>query len=476
MGQCSTLPAEARTSSSAASVRFDGVFHHSSNNTSSNDFRQEQRHRLRDDGRKESLDFNALIPEQLTNSQMKGAPMQRAFDSKREPDQLQTRDPEAYEENGDPEPMEVDSREEAPIIISIPPPPENAVRTRCYKLNLDSKALGLSSTQKQTMWLGPFSEPPPQLTYSLSEDSSQGVSPTSVAIKTAQIFRGITVSRDGTILSQNARATRSNRGNKTKKGEKSRQAAKIDKAKDLVEENILTGKAPDSDEPANMVSLVIVGEYDDMKHLVRDGSKKLREASELPDEALVTLNRPRANSVARSKAAAAMAAVVTSSSNASKKRISPTFVNSQRTAAQVSPGKVQIQAQPVDSDSSFMQQQQQQQQAQQLQSTQHPQPLQQQGQTPSSPPKLKVHPRDNRPGRREDRAGLRMRLESCQPGAAGDGDWSHAWNLWNCGGTGTVSPLQPSSPKDANHSKVMYEGRDSMHVGVREAGVTNRTS
>ena len=110
------------------------------------------------------------------------------------------------------------------------------------------------------------------------------------AINTAKIFRGIKVGSDGTILSQNARATRSNRGgsNKTKVGEKSRQATKIDKAKDLVEETILTGKAPDSDEPANMQSIVVMGEYDDMKYLVRDGAKKLRDASELEDDFLLS--------------------------------------------------------------------------------------------------------------------------------------------------------------------------------------------
>ena len=42
-----------------------------------------------------------------------------------------------------------------------------------------------------------------------------------------------------------------------------------------------------------MVSLVIVGEYDEMKQLVRDGAKKLRDAEGLPDEALLAINRPR---------------------------------------------------------------------------------------------------------------------------------------------------------------------------------------
>ena len=62
--------------------------------------------------------------------------------------------------------------------------------------------------------------------------------PTQIAISTAKIFRGITVDRNGVILTQNARATRSQKGQhrgENKVGEKSRQAAKIDKAKDLID-------------------------------------------------------------------------------------------------------------------------------------------------------------------------------------------------------------------------------------------------
>ena len=62
-------------------------------------------------------------------------------------------------------------------------------------------------------------------------------SPTQVAISTARIFRGITVDKNGLILSQNARATRSSRGKeKSKQAVGSRQQEKINKAKDLVDE------------------------------------------------------------------------------------------------------------------------------------------------------------------------------------------------------------------------------------------------
>eukprot|EP00536_Pseudo-nitzschia_multiseries_P005207 jgi/Psemu1/303176/fgenesh1_kg.95_\ len=153
----------------------------------------------------------------------------------------------------------MDTREDIPL------PPDIATRTRCYKLNLDSDLY-----PHHSVFLGPYVDIPPPLTYSLSSDSAESYTPLQVAINTAKIFRGITVGSDGTILSQNARATRSSRGSsKNKVGEKSRQATKIDKAKDLVEETILTGKAPDSEEPANMQSIVVMGEYDDMKYLVR---------------------------------------------------------------------------------------------------------------------------------------------------------------------------------------------------------------
>ena len=127
----------------------------------------------------------------------------------------------------------------------MPSPPEGAVRMRCYKLNLESEYVGIysmSTPRYEGQIFGPFLDMPPPLTYSASDDSSTKSNPTSVVIQTAQIFRGITVAKDGTILTQNARATRSNRGNKIKKGEKSRQAAKIDKANDLVEESIAAGK------------------------------------------------------------------------------------------------------------------------------------------------------------------------------------------------------------------------------------------
>ena len=82
------------------------------------------------------------------------------------------------------------------------------------------------------------------LHVSISEESDRNVDPTTIAISTANIFRGIVVDRNGVITSMNSRAMRSMKGkngagaggeNKMKIGEKSRQAAKIDKAKDLID-------------------------------------------------------------------------------------------------------------------------------------------------------------------------------------------------------------------------------------------------
>lgn len=75
------------------------------------------------------------------------------------------------------------------------------------------------------------------LQVSESEDPK---SEAAVAVSTARIFRGITVDGNGVILTQNARATRSRKEKGGMKvGEKSRQAAKIDKAKDLIDDALL---------------------------------------------------------------------------------------------------------------------------------------------------------------------------------------------------------------------------------------------
>ena len=83
-----------------------------------------------------------------------------------------------------------------------------------------------------------------------------------------------------------------------------------------------------------MMSLITVGEYDDMKSLVRDGSKKLREASELADDALLSINRGRRG-------------FGTASSNvSSRKRVSPNYVARQRAAEGLVPSRLPQSAPP----------------------------------------------------------------------------------------------------------------------------------
>ncbi|KAL7485662.1 hypothetical protein ACHAW6_011253 [Cyclotella cf. meneghiniana] len=232
------------------------------------------------------------------------------------------------------------SKQPPPTSPASAPPP--FPKTRCYRLNLEkpfdisSVASCSSPLYRNRDYSGPISEadlppvqgpaeyyPPPHLcrqeelrrhswggsghgssavdlmaNLQVSESTdSQSNNETSVAISTARIFRGITVDRNGVILTQNARAMRSKKsGEKNKVGEKSRQAAKIDKAKDLIDEVLEAGVGMDSNEendPTKIVSLYVMGEYDELNDLVRDGSKKLRESKSLPDEAILMYNRPR---------------------------------------------------------------------------------------------------------------------------------------------------------------------------------------
>lgn len=195
-----------------------------------------------------------------------------------------------------------------------------------------------------------------------------------------------------------------------------------------------------------MVSLVIIGAYDDMKHLVRDGSKKLREADGLPDENLLAVNRPRANSN-------------TGLMSPNKQRVPP---SSSRSMQQRGPGLPQ-----------------------------------------SMPPKLKSNPRDRPKVRRGDSEKPRRSgfvTDSCNDmmdtnphGNNGDGDWRDALGLsrgfhsiWNCGGAeeaGTVSPTQVCSPQNGKAHDVpshpaqqqpVYEGRDSTLGHLREGEVSAR--
>lgn len=173
-----------------------------------------------------------------------------------------------------------------------------------------------------------------------------------------------------------------------------------------------------------------MGEYDEMKYLVRDGSKKLREASSLPDDALLSINRSRTSSFLGSGIM----------SPNSRKRVSPS-------------------------------------------SNSRPPPMPQ-----SAPPKLKGHPRDL-PSRRDDnrRRGFLPVDNFCagpQYGDTNDSDWigiSHGFNsIWNCGQnneSGTASPIQVvTNNKDYQHHRAaqphqqqqrVYEGRNESSYNGR---------
>ena len=151
-------------------------------------------------------------------------------------------------------------------------PRDGAEKKRCYRLNLEVNPVGVPSVDPATGQhiFGPLIYDPPAhhlsaamrrstslhslaaaglrgLHVSTGEEdddkSESNKDDVQIAVDTAGIFRGITVdAKTGAILSQNARASRSARkaggdaaGKKV--GEKSRQAAKIDKAKDLVDED-----------------------------------------------------------------------------------------------------------------------------------------------------------------------------------------------------------------------------------------------
>jgi len=341
---------------------------------------------------------------------------------------------------------------------NIPLPPEGAVRTRCYRLNLDAPVV-LSPTHDH---LGPFPyDPPahhlPTRGYGLnqgipSKDSAESVdkSTTQIAINTARIFRGITTDKNGVILSQNARASRSkNAKDRSKQADKSRQGNKIEKAMDIVDEDGGgSGKENDA-EKSNMASLIVVGEYDDMKQLVRDGAKKLRDNDGLPDEALFALNRSR-----HSTNVGGNEQFLSSLSAQSRKRL-PSPLTTHNTIESPTRSRSRNRVMQVPHS--------------------------------NTPPKLKGHPRDRPSNRRQSSGGVssgneeKSRCNDISLFGGGDSDWSEALDfskgfnsIWNCGGTGNnggSSPTNSSSPVPTKgSSKSRYEGRNESNARYSRGG------
>ena len=127
--------------------------------------------------------------------------------------------------------------------VSEPTLPDGALRTRCYRLNLDAPT-ALSPTHDA---LGPFFYDTPShllpRAVSLDDDFEEEKSDTQIAIETARIFRGIKVDLNGNIVGRNERSSRSRGKGQagTKTAENSRQSAKIYKANDLVDEMVVGG-------------------------------------------------------------------------------------------------------------------------------------------------------------------------------------------------------------------------------------------
>jgi len=318
-------------------------------------------------------------------------------------------------------------------------PPDNATRMRCYRLNLDCAPdttgrneglhhLGpIACTRQRHSWGGGA----PHIGESVSEDSSAG-NGTDIAVSTAKIFRGLTIGRDGTVTSRKMRGSSGPRG---KADEKSRQAAKIDKAKDLVEQAVKKKKGSNTEDDSKMISLVIMGEYDDMKHLVRDGSKKLKDAEGLPDETLLSINRHRHQQ----------------DNNFGSQN--PHSTRKRANGSHYSPAKArhrnpQQQVSTINSPSSA-----------------------------SQTPKLKGHPRDTqrRTPRNGNAAGSGGRFshvhDQCNEFpifGGGDSDWSEALgfskgfnSIWNCGGNGenTNGTMSPDPTNNGNTNNTgRYEG------------------
>jgi len=163
-----------------------------------------------------------------------------------------------------------------------------------------------------------------------------------------------------------------------------------------------------------------MGEYDDMRKLVTDGSKKLIDATNLSDEALMSINRRRTTSTSMSS----FGSPAPETPSSSRKRISPY---------------------PTPTSGNFAN----------ARSSSRPR-------TPAnSTPRLKANPRDSRS---RYGAGCDGDLENNHILHCGDpngGGWSSEMlsvshklgSIWNCGATinsdGTMSPSHPASPMAA---------------------------
>jgi hypothetical protein len=145
-------------------------------------------------------------------------------------------------------------------------PPESAIRTRCYRLNLNTDIIiptpttannggGMSSSTAspvQVSTSGPYrcdshaalgdrtvDLSSAYVGFSPSLDDSIADDHRDTVASTARIFRGLTVNHDGSIVSHHHRSSKGSTG--PKRDEKSRQSTKIDQAVDMAEEAVRKG-------------------------------------------------------------------------------------------------------------------------------------------------------------------------------------------------------------------------------------------
>ena len=205
-----------------------------------------------------------------------------------------------------------------------------------------------------------------------------------------------------------------------------------------------------------------MGEYDDMKYLVKDGAKKLRDATNLTDEALLSINRQRTSSQSFSSPGTPIS---------NRKRISPYNTPTE------TPSRSHSRSRQTQSGGT---------------------------------PKLKANPRDSRSTRRMaidptgDCIDMDENTRNMQCNEIGlafsaskkkGGNWSEALNLsniWNCGAQmnsdGTMSPTNPATPTNkkmspfaaaknacgAGSGPMRAEGRNESPYGSRGDGRAER--
>lgn len=450
MGQCSTLPADKNKPDNGRNATMSPTTSQSSRRV------HKQQREERDDSYhggddRRHTDGDVMMAEQPYNShrdvnRMAGVVPEgtQKFDQYMKDDAENAGHPGRYHTGNSSRSSSRMSRSAAPVVgrrEEYIPLPEGSVKTRCYRLNLDVPVV-LSPTHDS---LGPFHYRTPchlrpetrLISHSVSEESVEKTQ-TQIAVDTARIFRGIKVDSNGTIVGRNDRASRSRKGSSgTKTAENSRQSAKINKANDLVDDLAAGGKE-NSGEKQNLVSIFPMGEYDEMKQLVRDGSKKLRDAKDLPDENILSLNRHRGSPQSRRSSAE----YLSSPSSSSRRRLA--------SYQQEGPGT------PSSAGSTSR-----------LRSKiRRPMPS-------SVPIKLKSHPRDRASSRRivqgADERNPRPNEKCNNIGifGGGDSDWSEALNfnsIWTCGANGSSTMSPTSGKKELSGgrmpSQARYEGRN----------------